>query len=56
MSRLKKKGIRTCAIITTQEIPMMDIRAIDLKAGCFAKIKTPSPAIVVMADIKIDDL
>ena len=52
----KKKGISICDIITTQRIPMMEINAIDRKAGCFAKIKTPIPAMVVIADNMIEDL
>ena len=52
----KKKGIKICDINTTHTIPIIEIMAIDLNAGCFANIKTPSPAMVVMADKKIDDL
>jgi archaeosine-15-forming tRNA-guanine transglycosylase len=37
-------------------MPVTEINAIDLNAGCFAKIKMPSPEMVVMAERKIDDL
>ena len=37
-------------------MPTIEIRAIERNAGCFANIKTPRPAIVVMADNRIDDL
>ena len=53
---LKKNGINICDMITTQTIPTIEITAMDLKAGCLAKIKTPNPAIVVMADKRIEDL
>ena len=52
----KKKGINICDMMTTQRIPMMEINAMDCKAGCFAKIKTPMPAMVVMADKMMEDL
>src|SRR5580765_2183127 len=56
MRILNSQGINICAISTTQEMPMMEISAMDLRAGCLAKINTPRPAIVVMADRNIDDL
>ena len=56
MRILNRKGIKTCDIKTTQTMPVTEIKAIDFNAGCFAKIKMPSPATVVMADKKIDDL
>ena len=37
-------------------MPMMEMNAMDRKAGCFAKIKTPMPAMVVMADKMMEDL
>ncbi len=49
-----KNGSIVCDIIKTQTIPIMDIAAIDRKAGCCAKINTPKPAMVVTADKKID--
>ena len=55
-SMLNKKGISICDIITTQEIPIMEINAIDLNAGCFANTNTPKPVMVVIADRKIDVL
>src|SRR5258708_4211892 len=56
MRILNNQGINICAMITTQEMPMMEIRAMDLSAGCLAKINTPRPAMVVIADRKMDDL
>jgi hypothetical protein len=35
-------------------MPIIDIDAIERRAGCFAKISTPNPAIVVAADKNID--
>ena len=32
---------------------MIEIPAIERSAGCFAKMRTPSPAMVVMAERKI---
>jgi hypothetical protein len=43
-------------MITTQRIPTIEMKAMDLNAGCFANIKTPSPAMVVIADNIIEDL
>ena len=43
-------------MMTTQIIPVIEIMAIDFKAGCCAKINTPNPAIVVMADKRMEDL
>ena len=40
-------------IINTENIPMMVIKPIDFSAGCDAKIKTPIPIMVVMAEINI---
>ena len=51
-----KKGIRILAIMTTQSIPIIEMNAIDRNAGCRAKIKTPNPAMVVIADKKMEDL
>ena len=51
-----RNGIKICDMMTTQKMPMIDIKAIDFNAGCCAKIKTPKPAMVVMADKIIDDL
>ena len=56
INKLKKKGIKICDMITTQIIPTIEMAAMDLNAGCFAKIKTPNPVIVVMADKRMDDL
>ena len=56
INMLKKKGMRIWDIITTQRMPMIEMIAIDLNAGCFANINTPRPAIVVIAERKIDDL
>jgi len=53
---LNKKGINTWEINTTHRIPVMEIKAIDFSAGCFAKIRTPKPAIVVIAERKMEDL
>ena len=52
----KKKGIKICDMMTTQKIPMIEISAIDFNAGCFAKIKTPKPTMVVIADKMMEDL
>ena len=43
-------------MMTTQRIPMIEINAMDRNAGCSAKIKTPSPAMVVTADKMMEDL
>ena len=51
-----KNGINICDMITTQKMPMIEMKAMDFNAGCFAKIKTPKPAMVVMADKIMDDL
>ena len=56
IKKAKRKGINICDIITTQMIPMIDMAAMDLNAGCFANTSTPSPAMVVMAERKMDDL
>src|SRR3984957_530337 len=56
INMLNKNGIRICDIITTQQIPIIDINAIDFNAGCFAKINTPKPVSVVIADKKMDVL
>ena len=40
-------------MISTENIPMMVISPIDFKAGCFAKMSTPIPMRVVIAEIKI---
>src|SRR5579871_1014455 len=53
---LNRNGISICDMTTTQAIPTIEIIAIDFSAGCFAKIKTPRPAMVVMAERKMDDL
>jgi hypothetical protein len=53
---LKRKGINICDMMTTQAIPTIEIIAIDFNAGCFANINTPKPAIVVIAERKMDDL
>ena len=42
--------------ITVVNIPISDNIEIDLKAGCFANIKTPTPRIVVITDRIIDVL
>src|SRR4051812_7560141 len=49
-----KNGSIVCDITKTQTIPMMDIPAMERKAGCCAKIKTPSPEMVVKAESKIE--
>ena len=56
INKAKKNGISICDIITTQIIPMIEMPAMERNAGCLANINTPNPAIVVMADRKIDDL
>ena len=55
-SILNKNGISICAMITTQQIPIMEIKAIDFNAGCFANTNTPKPVMVVIADKKMDVL
>ena len=55
ISRLKKKGINICDIITHKNTDDGN-QGNRLNAGCCAKIKTPNPAMVVMAERKIDDL
>ena len=55
MSTENRKGINTCDMITTLRIPMMEMNAIDFNAGCCAKINTPNPAMVVMAERKMDE-
>ena len=56
MSPENKKGSMVNDMIKTHTIPRMEMAAIDLNAGCFARIKTPKPAMVVMADKKIEVL
>jgi hypothetical protein len=43
-------------IIIADDIPIMETRAMDFKAGCCAKIKMPVPKMVVTPDNKIDVL
>ena len=43
-------------MITTHTIPIIEMAAMERSAGCLANIKTPNPAMVVMADKKMEDL
>ena len=39
---------------TADRIPISDTRLMECKAGCFAKISTPIPKTVVMAESRIE--
>src|SRR5690606_3441370 len=56
ISTENKKGMHTCATSTTHSIPITEIMAIERSAGCRAKMSTPSPTVVVMAESRMDDL
>jgi hypothetical protein len=56
IKNLKRRGCMVFATKTTENIPMIEIRPMDLSAGCFAKTKTPMPIIVVEADRNIEVL
>ncbi len=51
-----KRGNTVLAINKTEIIPNIDTKAIDLSAGCLAKISTPNAPIVVKAESSIDNL
>ena len=55
MKKLNKRGCIVCETINMEKIPITDTSAIERSAGCLAKINTPNPIIVVMADNKMDD-
>ena len=50
----EKRTVSILDIMTTQRIPMIEMNAMDCKAGCLAKIKTPNPAMVVTEDAAAD--
>ena len=54
--KLKSIGVNTNVMISTEPIPIIATEAMDLMAGCLAKINTPKPPIVVNADIKTEVL
>ena len=56
MKNLKRAGWIVLEMINTENIPIIVINPIDFNAGCEAKIKTPIPIIVVVAEIKIPAL
>ena len=53
---LNNTGCKVNEIKTTDRIPINDKTAIERKAGCCAKISTPTPITVVVAERKIDIL
>ena len=55
-NKLNKAGSIVYEIIITESIPIMDKAAMDFNAGCWAKIKTPIPVMVVTPERKIDVL
>jgi hypothetical protein len=54
--KLNSKGNTVKEIRMVDDIPITETNAIDFKAGCFAKISTPVPTIVVIPESKIDVL
>jgi len=52
--KLKTNGCKIKVISIAENIPIMAIKAIDFKAGCFAKISTPVPKKVVATEKKIE--
>ncbi|MBA7705007.1 hypothetical protein ES703_113831 [subsurface metagenome] len=54
--KLNNKGCRVNETTTTEIIPIIARLAMERKAGCFARIRTPSPVRVVSIEISIDDL
>ncbi len=56
---IKSKNNNGCMVKATKiadRMPISETRLMECKAGCFAKISTPIPKIVVMADRRIEVL
>ena len=56
IKKRNNKGCKVYDIKTTDKMPIIDTKAIDLNAGCRANINTPMPVIVVIAESRIDVL
>src|SRR6267142_5845026 len=54
MNLAKRNGSSVCDMTNTHTIPMIEMAAIDLSAGCRAKISNPNPLMVVTAERRIE--
>jgi len=56
MKNLNETGCMVKDRITAKKMPMMETTDMEYKAGCFAKIREPTPNIVVSIESKIEVL